>query len=61
MRSLAGGWQAWQAYQRHPVEQLPRYQQLVHIDWLRELLDGGRPEGRGGLTYCLASTATPAP
>ena len=44
VRSLAGGWQAWQAYQRRPVEHLPRYQQLVHIDWLRELLDGGRPE-----------------
>jgi thiosulfate/3-mercaptopyruvate sulfurtransferase len=44
VRSLAGGWQAWQADQRRPVASLPRYERLVHVDWLRELLDGGRPE-----------------
>lgn len=44
VRTLTGGWPAWQAYQRRAVEHLARYQQLVHTDWLRELLDGGRPE-----------------
>jgi molybdopterin synthase sulfurtransferase len=26
------------------LEQLPRYERLVHVDWLRSVLDGERPE-----------------
>ena len=29
---------------RLPIERLPNYEQLVHTDWLRELLAGERPE-----------------
>ena len=27
-----------------PIERLPNYERLVHTDWLRQVLDGGRPE-----------------
>jgi molybdopterin synthase sulfurtransferase len=43
VRGLNGGWLSWQAHRR-AVEHLPRYHRLVHIDWLRELIDGGLPE-----------------
>ena len=29
-----------------PVDRLPNYERLVHPEWLRDLLDGGRPEPR---------------
>jgi thiosulfate/3-mercaptopyruvate sulfurtransferase len=41
---LDGGFAAWSGDPDLPLEHLPRYTQLVHIAWLRELLDGGRPE-----------------
>jgi molybdopterin synthase sulfurtransferase len=41
---LEGGLTAWAADPARPVERLPRYQHLVHTDWLAELLAGGRPE-----------------
>lgn len=41
---LDGGFAAWAADPDRPVEKLPRYEALVHVDWLAEVLDGGRPE-----------------
>jgi len=38
------GWAAWAADETLPVERLPRYDKLVHPEWLRQLLAGGRPE-----------------
>ena len=41
---LAGGFPAWAADAELPVERLPRYDRLVHIEWLGQLLAGGKPE-----------------
>ena len=38
------GWNAWAEDERLPVELLPKYRQLVHVDWLRDVLAGGSPE-----------------
>ena len=43
-RILEGGAPAWAADEALPLERLPNYDKLVHIAWLREVLDGGRPE-----------------
>jgi thiosulfate/3-mercaptopyruvate sulfurtransferase len=37
-------WATWIADAVLPLEQLPLYRRLVHVDWLRTLLAGGRPE-----------------
>ena len=34
----------WAADPALPLERLPNYDKLVHPEWLRELLEGGRPE-----------------
>ena len=34
----------WAADPRLPVDKLAKHEKLVHIDWLREVLAGGRPE-----------------
>ena len=44
VRRLEGGFAAWAEAPDRAIERLPRYERLVHIDWLRELLAGGRPE-----------------
>jgi molybdopterin synthase sulfurtransferase len=44
VRSYEDGWAVWAADQALPVERLQNYDKLVHPAWLRELLDGGRPE-----------------
>jgi 3-mercaptopyruvate sulfurtransferase SseA len=41
---LAGGFPAWTADAHRLVDRLPRHDRLVHIDWLGQLLAGGRPE-----------------
>lgn len=41
---LDGGWEAWAADESNPVERLPRYERLVHVDWLRALLAGEHVE-----------------
>ncbi|MEA2605644.1 MAG: molybdopterin synthase sulfurtransferase [Chloroflexota bacterium] len=41
---LAGGFAAWTADPDRPVERLARHDRLVHIEWLGQLLAGGRPE-----------------
>jgi molybdopterin synthase sulfurtransferase len=43
-RVLVGGAAAWAADDTLPIERLPNYEKLVHIEWLRQVLDGGRPE-----------------
>jgi 3-mercaptopyruvate sulfurtransferase SseA len=39
-----GGFGAWAADPSLPVEKLPRHDRLVHIEWLGQVLAGGRPE-----------------
>jgi 3-mercaptopyruvate sulfurtransferase SseA len=43
-RVLDGGFAAWAGDPTAPVERLVNYDKLVHIDWLRRLLAGERPE-----------------
>jgi 3-mercaptopyruvate sulfurtransferase SseA len=44
VRVYADGFAAWAADASLPLERLAKYDRLVHIDWLREVLAGGRPE-----------------
>jgi 3-mercaptopyruvate sulfurtransferase SseA len=44
LRSYEHDWAAWAADEALPVDRLPNYEKLVHPEWLRQLLDGGRPE-----------------
>jgi len=53
-RVLAGGWAGWIADPTRPVERLPRFDRLVHPDWLASLLAGGNPPRWGGGRVVLA-------
>ena len=53
VRVFDAGWPAWAADPTLPLERLPNYDKLVHTEWLRELLDGGRPEGFSGSRFVL--------
>ncbi len=44
VRIYEGGWAEWAADETVPVERLPNYDKLVHTEWLRQVLDGERPE-----------------
>ena len=44
VRIYEGGWPEWSADDTLPVERLPNYDKLVHTEWLRQVLEGGRPE-----------------
>ena len=44
VRVYADGFAAWAADASLPLVRLAKYDRLVHIDWLREVLAGGRPE-----------------
>jgi len=44
VRTYEHGWAEWAADETLPVERLPKYDKLVHSEWLRQVLDGGRPE-----------------
>jgi thiosulfate/3-mercaptopyruvate sulfurtransferase len=44
VRTYAAGWKEWSARASLPVERLANYERLVHPGWLRELLEGDRPE-----------------
>jgi 3-mercaptopyruvate sulfurtransferase SseA len=50
---LEGGFTAWAADPELPVDRLPRYEQLVHVDGLQELLAGGSPEAAPAGKYLL--------
>ncbi|MBA2719357.1 MAG: thiosulfate sulfurtransferase [Chloroflexi bacterium] len=41
---LAGGFSAWATADDRPVDRLARHDRLVHIEWLGQLLAGGKPE-----------------
>jgi len=43
-RIFGGGWAEWASDMALPVDRLTNYEKLVHPDWLRQLLGGGRPE-----------------
>jgi thiosulfate/3-mercaptopyruvate sulfurtransferase len=44
VRGLDGGWRRWAADEDLPIEALPKFEKLVHTEWLRALLAGERPE-----------------
>jgi thiosulfate/3-mercaptopyruvate sulfurtransferase len=50
---LEPGFAAWAIDETLPLDRLPHYERLVHIDWLRELLDGGTPEAFDGGEFRL--------
>lgn len=53
VRTYDTGFAAWAADESLPIERLPRYEKLVHTDWLRELIDGGTPDTYDGAGYLL--------
>jgi len=50
VRLLDGGWRALSVRTDRPLELLPNFQKLVHVDWLRDLVAGrtveAAPKGR---------------
>jgi 3-mercaptopyruvate sulfurtransferase SseA len=48
-----GGFGAWAADPSLPIDKLPRHEQLVHVDWLSEVLAGGSPEAAPAGRYLL--------
>ena len=44
VRIYVDGFATWAADPDLPLERLPKYDKLVHIDWLRQVLAGERPE-----------------
>jgi molybdopterin synthase sulfurtransferase len=44
VRIYEQGWSEWAADEALPLDRLPNYDKLVHVDWLRRLLDGESPE-----------------
>jgi molybdopterin synthase sulfurtransferase len=44
VRLFEHNWAEWAGDETLPVERLPSYDKLVHPEWLRQVLDGGRPE-----------------
>jgi 3-mercaptopyruvate sulfurtransferase SseA len=44
VRILTDGFTGWAADPARPVDKLARHDRLVHVDWLRQVLGGGRPE-----------------
>jgi thiosulfate/3-mercaptopyruvate sulfurtransferase len=53
VRTYDAGFPAWAADEGLPLERLPRYEKLVHTEWLRELVDGGAPDTYDGQGYLL--------
>ncbi|HEY8847023.1 MAG TPA: rhodanese-like domain-containing protein [Candidatus Limnocylindrales bacterium] len=43
-RVYEDGFAAWAGDPGRPVDKLPRHDRLVHIEWLGQVLSGGRPE-----------------
>ena len=48
IRIYRDGWSAWAKDERLPAEQLANYERLVHVEWLRAVLDDARPEAAPG-------------
>ncbi len=44
VRVYEPGWAEWAADENLPIDRLPNYDKLVHTEWLRQLIDGERPE-----------------
>jgi 3-mercaptopyruvate sulfurtransferase SseA len=44
VRVYPDGFGAWAEDPDRPIDRLPKYDRLVHIDWLRQVLAGERPE-----------------
>jgi thiosulfate/3-mercaptopyruvate sulfurtransferase len=44
VRVYVDGFPTWAAEADLPVDRLPKYDRLVHIEWLRDVLAGGQPE-----------------
>jgi 3-mercaptopyruvate sulfurtransferase SseA len=53
VRVYADGFPTWAADADLPVDRLPKYDRLVHIDWLRDVLAGERPEAAPGGRFLL--------
>ena len=53
VETLDGGAVAWAADDTSPLEGLPRYEALVHIPWLRDVLDGRSPEAPPNPSFLL--------
>jgi molybdopterin synthase sulfurtransferase len=53
VQTLDGGAVAWAADDALPLERLPRYEALVHIPWLRDVLDGRSPEAPPNPSFLL--------
>jgi thiosulfate/3-mercaptopyruvate sulfurtransferase len=51
--ALDGGAAAWAADDGLPLERLPRYESLVHIPWLRDVLAGRTPEAPPNPSFLL--------
>lgn len=47
------GFADWAADATLPIDKLPRHEQLVHVDWLSEVLAGGSPEAAPAGRYLL--------
>jgi 3-mercaptopyruvate sulfurtransferase SseA len=53
VRTYEQGWTEWAADRTLPVERLPSYAKLVHTDWRRLVLAGGRPEALPARRFLL--------
>jgi 3-mercaptopyruvate sulfurtransferase SseA len=53
VRLYEEGLTAWAADERLPIDRLPNYSRLVHTEWLRELLDGQKPEAYDNTRFLL--------
>jgi thiosulfate/3-mercaptopyruvate sulfurtransferase len=49
----SAGLATWAADETLPLDRLPRYDQLVHPQWIHELVQGKRPEAYDGRAYVL--------
>ncbi|HET7702718.1 MAG TPA: rhodanese-like domain-containing protein [Candidatus Limnocylindrales bacterium] len=52
-RILAGGYEDWASDPGRAVDRLARHDRLVHIDWLGQVLAGGRPEAAPAKDFLL--------
>ena len=53
VRTFDAGASAWADDEALPLERLPRYEALVHIPWLRDVLDGRSPEAPPNPSFLL--------